>query len=70
MAERRSCRLASVVYALYGKKGAVLPEEGAVETDVPYHRGEIGCHCRTGKHAICALDWEQFMSFWDARLIK
>ncbi len=70
VAERRACRLASDVYELYGKRGVVLPEEGNVEVDTPYHCGNIGYHVHTGKHAICAFDWDLFMDFWDNRIAR
>lgn len=69
VAERLSAKLASEVYELYGKRGVVLPEEGKVEVDTPYHYGNIGYHMRTGRHAIRAFDWEQYMNFWEKRLL-
>ena len=44
--ERLSCRLAGDAYALYGKKGAVLPEESDIAADTPYHEGNIGYHMK------------------------
>lgn len=66
-AERESCRLAGDAYALYGKTGVVLPEEGAVQADVSYHEGNIGYHLKTGEHAILPEDWVRYMDFWDAK---
>ena len=62
--ERLSCRLASEVYELYGKKGVVLPREN-VEDNVAYHEGMIGYHCKTGNHGITKFDWNYFMDFSD-----
>ena len=63
ISERRSCQLAGEAYALYGKKGIVLPE--TVEVDTPYHEGCIGCHMSAGEHKIRAVDWEHFTAFWE-----
>lgn len=66
-AERRSCRMANVVYeTIYGIPGAVLPEE-PVAVNTPYHKGNIGYHMKEGDHAISAYDWEQYMEFWDKK---
>ncbi len=65
--ERLSCRLAGDAYALYGKKGAVLPEESDITADTPYHEGNIGYHMKSGPHCILAYDWEQYMNFWDKK---
>ena len=64
-AERRSARLASEVYKLYGKRGVVLPtDDSKVEVCKGYHAGNIGYHMNAGEHKICAADWEMFLSFW------
>lgn len=65
--ERLSCRLAGEVYALYGKKGAVLPPEDEITTDTSYHEGSIGYHVTPGAHSILAYDWEQYIRFWDRK---
>ena len=67
-AERASCRMASHAYMLYGLKGAILPAEDKIETDVPYHEGMIGYHCKTGEHSITKFDWKCFMDFADKRV--
>lgn len=64
-AERRSARLASEVYKLYGKRGVVLPvDDSKVEVCKGYHTGNIGYHMNAGKHKICKADWEMFLAFW------
>lgn len=65
--ERRSARLAGEVYALYGLKGAVLPDEDKIETSVSYHEGSIGYHMSEGDHKIRREDWEQFLTFWEKK---
>lgn len=60
--ERRACRLASEAYALYGKTGAVIPDEP--EVDTAYHEGSIGYHMSAGEHKIRACDWNMFIEFW------
>ena len=67
VAERRSARLASEVYKLYGHKGAVLPEESEILLNTPYHEGYIGHHTTEGAHRIAACDWDMFISFWEKR---
>lgn len=67
-AERDSCRLASSVYELYNKKGAVLPNE-PIEVNKAYHDGMIGYHVKTGKHSITKYDWEMFLKFLSKKLI-
>ena len=69
-AERLACRLANEAYALYGKTGIVLPEEGKVENDTAYHEGTIGYHMRSGSHCIIYEDWRHFLDFFDKKLGK
>ena len=64
-AERRGARLAGEAYALYGLKGAVLPEDDRIECGKAYHEGQIGYHMSEGAHKIRAHDWEKFMAFWE-----
>ena len=66
-AERRSCRLASEIYELYGKRGVHLPKEDEIKCDVAYHDGNIGYHVRTGEHSIRKEDWDMFLDFWDKK---
>lgn len=67
-AERRSARLASEVYRLYGKRGVVLPaDDAAVQVEKAYHAGSIGYHVSEGEHRITASDWEKFLSFWEKK---
>lgn len=66
-AERLSCRMAGEAYALYGKKGVVLPEE-PVEVNRGYHEGCIGYHMKTGEHSITHYDWKMFLDFLDQKL--
>lgn len=57
-----AAKLASPVYALFGKQGLPLDEVPALDTSV----GEtIGYHNRTGKHDILSFDWERYMDFAD-----
>lgn len=65
--ERRSCRLCSEAYGLYGLEGAILPEEESIGINVAYHEGNIGYHMRDGEHSIRAEDWKMFMDFWDKK---
>lgn len=64
-AERRSARLASSVYELYGERGAVLPDESEIEVARSYHDGRIGYHVSEGDHKIRREDWEKFLAFWE-----
>lgn len=66
-AELKSCRLASEVYELYGKKGVMITDD-ELKLDTPYHEGMIGYHRRTGGHALTAYDWNMFMDFADKNL--
>lgn len=61
--ERKSARLASEVYSLYGLDGVIMPEEPLLDT--PYHEGSIGYHVSEGKHKIRKHDWEKFIAFWE-----
>lgn len=62
-AERLACRMAEEAFALYGKKGIVLPE--CVECDMAYHEGSIGYHVKSGNHGITHFDWKMFLDFLD-----
>ena len=65
--ERRSARLASEVYNLYGLDGAILPNEDEIKTCTSYHDGNIGYHLSEGDHKIRREDWEQFLAFWERK---
>jgi hypothetical protein len=54
---------ANPVYSLFGLIGMPVSEQPQV--DQPVLSGHIGYHVRTGKHAITAYDWEQFIRFAD-----
>lgn len=55
-----SGKVASAVYALFGKKGIVANEPPAIDTPV----GDfIGYHNRTGKHDVTDYDWTQYLQF-------
>jgi len=54
---------ANPVYQLYGLTGMPVPEMPAV--DQPVLSGQIAYHIRTGKHAITAYDWKQYIRFAD-----
>jgi len=62
----KSVRLASAAYELYGKTGAVLPEE--IECEVPYHEGTIAYHKDSGDHILNTYDWHRYMDFADKML--
>ncbi len=64
-AELLSCRLASEVYELYGKRGVVVDDE--VKENFAYHDGMIGYHRKTGDHAIEKYDWRMFLDFADRK---
>ncbi len=61
--ELLSCRLASPVYELYGKKGVVADEK--VEVGKSYHEGTIAYHRSSGDHNLETRDWEKYMDFAD-----
>lgn len=67
-AERLACRLASEAYALYNKKGVVLPEENEIENDTAYHDGSIGYHVKTGPHSIGFFDWKLYLDFIETKI--
>lgn len=69
-AERRSCRLASRVYEMYGMIGAAIPDEEKIECNKCYHDGMIGYHMREGEHSIRREDWKFFLDFWDKKRLK
>lgn len=64
--ELLSCRLASPVYELYGKKG-VISEESII-INKPYHDGDIAYHRAPGDHNLEENDWQLFMDFADKYL--
>ena len=56
---------AGPVYGLFGLKGFNVSEQPKPEKPVGDH---IGYHLRTGKHAVTAYDWEQYLNFADRHL--
>ncbi len=64
--ELRSCRLASEVYELYGLDGVITPE--SIEENIPYHKGMIAYHRKTGEHSLTKQDWNLFLDFSDKHL--
>jgi len=65
MGEFLSARHAEPVYGLFGLKGVGLAKQPEPDNPVGHH---IGYHLRTGKHAVTAYDWEQFLNFADRHL--
>ena len=61
--EFESCKLASPVWTLYGKKG--LAGDAFPAPDKPLQEGSIGYHLRSGAHDLTPYDWERFMDFTD-----
>ncbi|MEN9678339.1 MAG: hypothetical protein RIS76_4235 [Verrucomicrobiota bacterium] len=56
---------AEPVYALYGLPGLGVNDLPPVNQPVG---GTLGYHVRTGKHALTAYDWEQYLDFADRHL--
>ena len=54
---------ASPVYRFLGKTG--LPSPMQPERNVAMLNGNIGYHCRTGKHDLTRFDWARFLDFAD-----
>ncbi len=60
-----ACVAAGPVYRLLGAQDLGTSEMPALNQ--PIMRG-IGYHVRTGKHAVTAFDWDQFLTFADMHL--
>jgi hypothetical protein len=60
-----AAQAASVVWALYGKKGLADGKQPPLDTPV---LNDLAFHEHTGRHAILASDWKVFLDFADARL--
>jgi len=58
---------ASPVYKLFKKTGLLSPEMPAINQPV---MNTIGYHIRSGKHAVTAFDWDQYIRFADLHLRK
>ena len=59
--ELLTARLASPVYKnIYGIDGLIAP---TVETNQPYHNGNIGYHIKEGGHSQNAYDWRMVLDF-------
>ncbi|HEY3132031.1 MAG TPA: acetylxylan esterase [Acidobacteriota bacterium] len=58
---------ASPVYRLLGKKGIDSDRMPSVNEPI---MNTIGYHIRTGKHAVTAYDWDQFLTFADKHLAR
>lgn len=56
---------AEPAYRLLGKSGLGISEMPTVNTPVG---GDLGYHVRSGKHALTAYDWEQYLNFADRHL--
>ena len=64
-AELLSCKLASPVWELYGKKGLVMEDEAPVLNKV-YHQGAIAFHVKEGDHSQTMFDWENVIDYFDS----
>ena len=60
-----AAKLASPVYALFGKKGVGVDALPPVDHPVG---DTVGYHIRTGVHDITAYDWAQYLDFADRHL--
>jgi len=59
-----AAHFASPAWELYGKKGLVSAGRPP-ETDTPLQESSVGCHRRSGKHAILEYDWQRYLDFAD-----
>lgn len=64
--ELLSCKLATPVYNLYGIDGFI--DEGEIEIDRQYAKGNIAYHRTHGDHDLIRLDWKLYMDFADRYL--
>jgi hypothetical protein len=60
-----AAKAAEPVYSLLGRPGLGVADLPAPDRPVG---GSIGYHLRTGKHALTAYDWEQYLDFADRHL--
>ena len=60
-----SAKYASAVYKLLGMEGLPITEMPEVNHPV---MGTIGYHIRSGKHALTAYDWDQYLKFADKHI--
>ena len=62
VSECLTCRAASEVWELYGKKGLVMPEREAVPGEA-FFEGSVGYQIRKGAHFFSRTDWLRYMEF-------
>jgi hypothetical protein len=60
-----AAKAAEPVYCLLGREGLGVADLPSPDRPVG---GSIGYHLRTGKHALTAYDWEQYLDFADRHL--
>lgn len=63
-AELKSCKLATPVYEMLGRKGLVMDDDEP-QLNKSYRSGKIGYHVAPGGHDLNSADWDHFLDFID-----